>query len=456
MNSATEQLAAFIANFKNDGVNEDAVYQSKIAVLDSIGVALAGFEEPVSKLLRTYVTAMRSLPEATIWGTNCRVSPLEAAMVNGAMLHALDYDDCNRLLLGHPSSVLVPTVFAVAEQLNSSGIKLLEGYMVGFQVVARLGKVLSLDLYEKGWHPTAVIGIMGAAASASYLFGLDYDRVLNALGIAASEASGIKKNFGTMTKPYQVGSAARKGIQAALLAQHGLASDPQALDGMFGYLDMFKRGEPLNLEGLEDLDSPLEIVTSGLVIKQYPCCGAIHSLLDNMIALKTKHQIEPEDVREIECRINPGRIPHTNRPRVRNSLEAKFSTQYCVAAALLDGRVSLEHFKEETVARPDIQNFMGIVHFVPTEDFKGFASEVVIHTADGKAFSSFLPEAKGSPALALTEEEVLQKFFDCASTLLTRSQAERVAAAIMKLEHEAVAENVVTLLSRPAERSNAG
>lgn len=446
MTSLTESIAKLICSFDGKPIPEEAIYRSKMGVLDCVGVALAGSQEPVGKVMLKYTRSLTGAAEATIWGTANKVSLQEAALVNGTMSHALDYDDMNRPMLGHPSAVLVPALIAVTEKMELSGRKLLEGYIIGLEVMARLGRIFGTQAYEKSWHPTAVLGVIGACASTGYLLRLTYEQTLNAIGIAASEASGIKKNFGSMTKPLHAGSAGRKGIWAAMLAQTGLVSDSQALDGKFGFFEMFS-GKSCDLDGMNDPDRPLDIIESGLVFKQYPCCGGLHSLLDNMISLKQKHEIRPEEVKEVECRVHPRRIAYLDRPWVHEGLAAKFSIQYCVAAALLNGKVGLNDFSADSIARPETQAAMKKVRITANSDLGEFGSEVIVRNLDGKQISSKLAKARGSPDFPLSEGELLQKFADCAILAMSSAQAEKAGAALMRIDKASNLNHVIESLS---------
>ncbi|HEV7799868.1 MAG TPA: MmgE/PrpD family protein, partial [Burkholderiales bacterium] len=231
MTSITENAARLICDFEGAAIPQAALDAATVAIRDCIGVALAGYDEPVSRIVRDATLTPSCPADASVWGSTRKTSLLDAALINGTAAHALDYDDQNRSMLGHPSSVLVPALFAIGEAEALSGRRILEAYVLGLQMMARLGRIFGARGYEKSWHPTAVMGVIGSCASAAYLHGLSYNTTLNAIGIAASEASSIKKNFGSMVKPLHVGSASRKGIWAARLAQHGLTANPQALDG---------------------------------------------------------------------------------------------------------------------------------------------------------------------------------------------------------------------------------
>ncbi len=334
---------------------------------------------------------------------------------------------------------------ALAGSREPVGKIMLEGYIIGLEVMAKLGRIFGPQAYERSWHPTAVLGVMGACASMSYLLRLSYEQTLNAIGIAASEASGIKKNFGSMTKPLHAGSAARKGLWAALLAEKGLTADAQALDGTFGFFEMFD-GKAKYPAAVEDSGERLDILESGLIFKQYPCCGGLHSLLDNIISLRQKQGIAPEQVDAIECRVHPQRIAYLDRPHVEEGLEAKFSIQYCVATALTHGKVGFTHFSKESVLQRETQALMKKVRITPTEDLGGFGSELIVRTSDGREFSSRLLEAKGSPNFPLTESELLQKFVDCAMMTMSASRAEKAGEALMSIETESNLGNIARWL----------
>jgi len=445
MTTLTASTAKLVCGFARIAVPEEAIYRSKLAVLDCVGVALAGSREPVSRVVRGLALETSGGSEATIWGTGHKVSFLEAALVNGTMSHALDYDDMNRSMLGHPSAVLVPALFALGEKIEAPGRDLLKGYVLGLEAMARLGRIFGPQAYDKSWHPTAILGVVGACASSSYLLRLAYEVALNAIGIAASEASGIKKNFGSMVKSLHAGSAARKGLWAALLASKGLTAGSNALDGHFGFMEMFD-GTLRDIALPDSTGEPLEILKSGLIYKQYPCCGGLHSVLDNALLLRQKEAIRPEHVADVECRVHPQKVAYLDRPRVNEGLEAKFSIQYCVAAALLDGRVGLRQFSNESVLRADAQALMRKIRVIPGVDLDGFASEVSVRDVDGRRFSNRLPEPKGSASAPLTEDELLRKFVDCAMVSMSSGRAKKAAAALMRLETQSELRDVLQLL----------
>jgi len=445
MTTVTEQTAALICEFGTRSPPDEAIYQSKLAIRDCLGVTLAGFDEPVAKIIRSMALEVASSPQATIWGTTHRMSALDAALANGAAAHALDYDDHSRVMLSHPSAVLAPALIALAESRGLSGNKVLEAYILGFQVMTQIGRLFGPEAYEKSWHPTAIVGVMGSCAGAAYLLGLDHKSTMHAIGIAASEASSIKKNFGSMTKPLHIASAARKGIWAAQLAANGLTAGSHALDGQFGFFENFHGCLPV-LPPDADWNMPLEILATGVVYKQYPCCGGLHALIDNAITLRDVHRIEPVAIEYVECRLHPSRVLYLDRPNASEGLDAKFSIQYCVAAALLEGRIRLNDFTAESVARPAARALMKCVRVVGDGNLAAFGSATTVRMKDGRSFTEASTAPRGAPELPLTEDDLRRKFIDCATEMLGAQHAAEAATALMHIDRFGQASEIAAAL----------
>ncbi len=440
----TESLARLVSGFDGAGLAPEALTRAKHGVLDAIGVSLAGFEEPVSVVMRNHAG---ELPpgEATVWGSGRKVALLEAALINGTLAHALDYDDMNRSMMGHPSAVLTAALLPLAESLQLPGRRLLEAYIVGLEAMARLGRIFGLQAYDRSWHPTSILGTLGAAAGACYLLRLDQAQTASALGIAASEASGIKKNFGSMMKSVHAGSAARKGLWAAQFARRGLAADAAALEGKFGFCDMF--GDAVAPQEPADAATRgLDIMAAGLVFKQYPCCGGLHTLVDLMLDLRAKQGLRAGTVESIECRVHTQKVAYLDRPAPAESLAAKFSIQYCVAVALLNGKVGLADFTARAITEAPRRDLMKKIRVVAREDFGSFEGEIVVRSAAGER-SARMGEARGSIRNPLSEAELMQKFTDCAAVILGARQAAQAGAALLAIDTAADLGGTLALLS---------
>jgi 2-methylcitrate dehydratase PrpD len=281
-----------------------------------------------------------------VFGGKRRVDPLSAALINGTAAHALDYDDCSNSMGGHPSAPILPALIALGEQYGKSGRDILAAYVIGFEVEAHIGRAVHLHHYEKGWHPTATLGVFGSAAACAKLLGLDAQRTAIALSIAASFSSGLKANFGSMVKPLHVGHCSRNGIYATLLAREGFSSGAEVFEHKQGFLNVF------NGAGTYDTDKlfagwaqPYDIVRPGIGFKQYPCCASTHPGIDCMLELHKTHALKADQVERIESWTHRRRLEHTNRPDPRSALDAKFSVQYTLARALIHGFVSMDHFE---------------------------------------------------------------------------------------------------------------
>jgi len=441
----TATLANLVSRFDGAKLEAEALTRAKHGVLDAIGVALAGIDEPVSKVMLGYAADLPAQDGATLWGSARKVALQEAALINGTLAHALDYDDMNRSMLGHPSSVLTAAFLPLAESLKLPGRKVLEAYVIGLEAMARVGRIFGFKAYDRSWHPTAVLGVLGVAAGASYLLRLDAAQTANALGIAASEASGIKKNFGAMMKSVHAGSAARKGLWAAQFAQRGLAADAAALEGKFGFCDLFNEMQAPQ-EPADAATRGLDIMAAGLVFKQYPCCGGLHTLLDIMLDLRAKQGLQAVDVAEIECRLHPQKVAYLDRPAPAENLAAKFSVQYCVAVALLNGKVGLADFNDQIIFDATRRALMQKVRITPRDDFGSFECEIVLRRNDGGTLSGRMPEARGSIRNPLSEAELLAKFEDCASVVLGATQAKAAGAALLAIDKTADVSQMVGAL----------
>ena len=227
----TRRLAEFVASTPSRDIEPAAREQARRAILDTLGVMLAGSREDAARITAEMVREQGGSAESTVVGHSFRAAAGEAALVNGTSAHTLDFDDVNMNMRGHPSVPLLPAVLALGEKLGSSGREVIDAFVLGFEVECRLGKVIGGEHYALGWHATSTLGTLGAGAACARLLRLDADQTQTALGIAASLASGVRQNFGTMTKPLHAGWAARNGVIAVTLSERGLTADTAALEG---------------------------------------------------------------------------------------------------------------------------------------------------------------------------------------------------------------------------------
>jgi 2-methylcitrate dehydratase PrpD len=358
------------------------------------------------------------------------------------MAHALDYDDITQITKTHPTAVLLPAALAVAEELGRSSRDLLLGYMTGFEVACAVGESLSEAYYDDlGWHPTGPLGTVGAAAAASKIMGLDAERTAMAISLAASQASGLRQNFGTMTKPFHAGDAARAGVASARLVQAGFTASMDALEGRFGFIRAFSGGEGFDASKVvERLTNNCYLVESGIEIKKYPCCGSAHLALDATFSLLSHDDIDPGAVDRIEVKVDfdPPRSLIHSRPM--SSLEGKFSMQYCLAAALLDRRVGLLSFSDEQVLRPEAQALIPRIDMQRIPGNEGKPSwaegyhEVDIYLKDGAVLRQEAHRASSGALRGVTMDDIREKFQDCAAQCLPDATAAELLSCLDRLE----------------------
>lgn len=439
--SAATRIAEFLVKTSLEDCPREALVLARRAALDTVGVMLAGAGEPVARIVREVARAEGGTPVCTVLGTNLRTSMTWAALANGAAGHAHDFDDTNFALMGHPSVPLLAAALASAEAVMADGGALALGYIVGFELSAAVGTALNPSHYERGWHATSSIGTLACAGAAARVLGLPPDQARHAIGLAASLASGVKENFGTMTKPYHAGHAARNGVLAALLAREGLTASDRALEGKQGWLAASGDGAARDglADALDGLGQRWLLVETGIAVKPYPSCALTHAAIDALLDLRAQHGIRPADVAEIEVgvhRVTPDVLIHS---APATALERKFSMQFCAAAALAEGRLDFTSFEDGEVRNANVRALMPRVRLAVDPELPDGLSEhawsrVSVRLHDGRLLTSPPRGATGHPDHPLSAEALRAKFLACAETAIPRGEAEGVAEQIEHLE----------------------
>ncbi|MBU9684057.1 MmgE/PrpD family protein [Burkholderia gladioli] len=327
-----------------------AIAAARDGLLDFLAAAFAGADDAgYRKLLVALPADTPGDGGVAVIGREVGASPQQAALLNGYAGHALDYDDVHSSVRGHPGTVLLPALLALAQQRRASALALLEAYVIGVEAMARLGLALGSRHYELGFHNTATLGTLGAAAATARLLGLDAATVETALGIAATQSAGLRLQFGSEIKPLHAGLAARAGLFASELAAAGLAGAPAALDGPGGFLAVYGAGAAQPERLLEGWGAPWQIVSPGLYFKPWPCCTATHYAVLAALALRERHAPVPADIAGVRITFPPaGDTPLLSRLPA-TGLEARFSVEYAVAAALSDGPPGVAVFADVPV-----------------------------------------------------------------------------------------------------------
>jgi 2-methylcitrate dehydratase PrpD len=459
--SLTAEVGEFIATVEGASIPDDVRTLAKRSILDGIGLAVAGSRSAAARIVRNEIHGYGELRrEASVLGTGDAVPARFAAFLNGLAIHADDYDDTQLAtlpdrvygLLTHPTAPVLPAVLAIAERDDRSGSDALLAYLVGVEVATKVGEAIDPRHYANGFHSTATAGAIGSAAAASRMVGLDVASTRIALGIAASQAGGLRENFGTMTKPFHAGRAAESGVLAASLAAAGFTAAMNILEAKRGFFRAAGGGyDPSMIDGR--LGNPWTFADPGISIKPHPSGSLTHPAMGAFLDLVREHDLRPTNVKRIRIGANqhmPNALIH-HRPT--DELAAKFSMEFCLAILLLERRAGLAEFTDAVVNRPDVQAMIERITFEadPAADEGGFremTSLIDVELDDGRVLSTRAEFAKGSPANPMRDEELVEKFLQCLDWAgIPEDVGRDVAGRVMSLEEQPSVRTVLEPLS---------
>lgn len=458
----TLEVANFIRDTGYRDIPDDVLDLGKKSILDGLGLALCGSMAETGVICGRYLQSLGIVGgNATVIGAARKAPPRFAAFVNGIGIHADDYDDTQLAvaedrvygLLTHPTAPVLPAALALGEARGISGRDLMVAYHVGVEAECKIAEAIAPRHYEDGFHTTGTCGALGAAAAAARVAGLDRAQTLRALGIAASEAAGLRENFGTMTKPFHAGRAAESGVVAADLAGLGWTAAEQILEAPRGFFHA--EGGSFDPKAIvHKLGNPWTFRSPGVSIKPYPSGSLTHPALTELSRLIQTEKINARQVERVDVGANrnmPNALIH-HHPKT--ALEGKFSMEFCVAAMLLYGKVGLSQFSDEVVNRPEVQAMIERVHFGvnPVAEAAGYNKMTTIldiRLQNGRVISGRADFAKGSPAIPMTTDEAADKFLDCAAfAKFPIGQAKRVVELVHKLETTSDVRTLTAQLSR--------
>jgi 2-methylcitrate dehydratase PrpD len=433
----TSKITRFAANIRYDSIPPKAVEGAKVAILDCLGVALAGGREESAQIAGKLIREEGAKEETTVYGQRFKSSALQAAFVNGTASHAHDFDH-SFVIGGQPTAPIIPAVFALGEALGASGRQILEAYVAGFDVAAKLIFAVQ-DAGGAGWHANGTIGAFGASAACARLLGMKEPEIGMALGITASMASGVSSNFGTMTKPLHVGMAARNGVLSARLAKAGFTANAETLNARNGFFDSFYHGGKPELAYFEELGEVYALEKYGVRLKPYPCGGLTHTAIYAAIQLRNEHAIAPGMVEHVSVAVPAETAVPLSFRIPRTGLEGKFSMGYLIARALIDGKVMLDTFTDEAVRNEAVLQLLEKIEMVVDANLQSGSdgsrpATVTIKLKNGQTQTRHERFPKGSAQVPMTQDELQAKFRACARGLISAASCDRALGFVGRLE----------------------
>jgi 2-methylcitrate dehydratase PrpD len=432
------EVADFAARLRFEDIPPEVVASVRLRALDILGIALAASTTDLAPSLYGALERWRAGGGCTLVGGTLEAPPPLAALVNGALAHGLDFDDTHAASITHASAVVLPAVLALGEAARADGRAAVTAAVAGLEAIARLGMAAPGAFHARGWHATAVCGAFAAALAAGKLDGLDALRLVAALGVAGSFASGVLEFLedGSWVKRVHPGWAAHSGIVAAGLARGGFSGPATILEGRFGFYRTFLGAEP-DPAPFRTLGREWETLRIGF--KPYPCCHYNHAYLDCALALRQTHAIEPDAIEAVECRVPAGEIPIVCEPREaklrpRTPYDAQFSLPYSVAAALIDGRVTLDTYAATRLSDPALLGLAARVGHALDPDSRfpdGFPGWVRVKLRDGRVVEAREPDGRGGARRPIEPQAVVEKFRDNAARALGAAAVQRIEEAAL-------------------------
>lgn len=446
--NVTAQLAQFVAGSRWEDIPEAVRHESKRALLNILGAAFAGCRHAAVDHAIAVLAPFSGPAEASVLGRGERADALTAAFVNAAAANVLDFCDTHHPTIIHPTAPVAPALLALAERKRCSGQALLHALLLGIEAECRVGNAVSPWHYAHGWHITSTCGVIGAAAAAGKLLGLGAEPMVRAIGLGATQACGLLESLGTMAKSVSVGDAARNGIVAALLAEHGFAAAPTTLEGERGFTRVMGHdADPSAI--VRDLGTVWEATKNAY--KPYPCGIVLHPVIDALLELRTRHELRAEHVERVSVRGHPLLRQRTDRKRPRSGSEAQVSLQHTAAVCLLYGKADVAEYTDARANEPAVQAFGDRVEVHDDPALPVEAIAVSLRTADGRTLALEVPHAVGSLGRPMTDAQIEAKVRTHAAMNAPAVAVDRLIAAVWALDRTDDAATVARLAASPAK-----
>jgi 2-methylcitrate dehydratase PrpD len=425
----TQILAKFVATHPSRGWNDAVDHEAHRTFMNWVGCAVGAARHESAEAALAAVKMLQPAPQSSVLGRGDKVDMASAALVNGITSHTFDFDDTHLKTIIHPAGPVASALLALAEVTGGSGRELVDALVLGIDVSCRIGNCIYPEHYDRGWHITGSTGPLGAAAACARLLKLDEKRTAMALGIAASQPIGMREQFGTMTKPFHPGAAARAGLTSALLAKNGFTASPKAIEAPRGYAQVVSpKCDWSEITG--ELGQRFEI--SFNTYKPFACGIVIHPTIDAAAQLRARG-VKPGDVERVELRVHPLVLELTGKKEPQDGLQGKFSVYHGFAAGLVFGRAGEGEYDDAIVRRDDVVELRRKVVATPDEKVREEAADVTVLLRDGRKEHVFVEHAIGSLERPMTDKDLEGKFHSLADPVIGKAKAASLIDACWKL-----------------------
>jgi 2-methylcitrate dehydratase PrpD len=444
----SEELASFVGAYATAAIPATVAARAKHLILDAVGIALASTGYDFAHRALTAISGLAGTGDFPVVGMPARLPLRDAALINGILIHGLDFDDTHSGGVIHATSSVLPTVLAVGAQQRANGRQMLAAYILGVEVAARLGAVAKGAFHQVGFHPTGLIGAFACALAAGRLMGLNEKQLVMAQGLTLSAGAGSLEFLedGAWNKRFHPGWAAFSGITAAALARQGFVGAKRAYEGRFGLYASHLQGyfDPANLAlataGLGDIWELQQVA-----VKPYPACHFVHACVDAAVTLTREHKLDAKDIEHVRALIPADVVktvcePSANKKRPANSYDAQFSIPYTVAAALLRGRFTLDELEDDALGDPDILALANRVQYEidPATTFpRHYTGEVIVTLPGGRSLRHREAINRGNGERPLSETDIIEKFRSNAARAISHDKAQAIETLLLSLDQAA-------------------
>ena len=443
--AVTALLAHFVANHPSKGWTDEVEQQAHRTFANWAGCAVGPSTHETVTAALAAVQALEPAPQAAVLGRKERVDMANAAMLNGISSHTFDFDDTHLKTIIHPAGPVASAALALGEHLGASGRQVIDALVLGVEVSCRVGNAVYPHHYDRGWHITGSTGMLGSAAACARLLGLDAVQTQMALGIAASQPVGLREQFGTMTKPFHPGAAAKAGLMSAVLARHGFTSSRRALEAPRGLMQVFSDKTDW-AEITENLGQTWEIALN--TYKPFACGIVIHPAIDACVQLRNGHALTADQIARITVRAHPLVQELTGKKTPQTGLESKFSVFHSCAVAIMKGQAGEHEYADEVVRSPEVIALRDRVELIVDRQIHEASVDVTIETTDGRSLHIFIERAIGSLERPMTHDLLKAKFVDQSAPILGLAQSEQAWLACMGLADQPDLKTVLQSLTQ--------